>query len=260
MAESIATTLLPETENKRRSSYRSMADTSFSLYFLDCVSSDLPPGGLLPLHHEAAVEPVNSHQLVMGALLNDLAVIDHKNLVGMAHGFQPVGDHDDRLIVGQFRNGLHQLLFIFRIHIGGCLVQNDDGCVLHNRPGDGDALPFAAGEGRTALTDDGVKAVRQCHDKVIAARLLRCGLHLLHGGVGLAEADIVGDGVREQIGPLEHEGEIADEAVVAVLPHIPSAKAHTAGLHIPEPCHKIAEGCLAASGGPYCDCVYKKKL
>ena len=51
----------------------------------------------------------------MGALLNDLAVIDHKNLVGMAHGFQPVGDHDDRLIMGQFRNGLHQLLFIFGV-------------------------------------------------------------------------------------------------------------------------------------------------
>ena len=29
-------------------------------------------------------------------------------------------------------------------------------------------------------------------------------------------SDIVGDGVREQIDPLEHEGEIADETVVAV--------------------------------------------
>ena len=55
------------------------------------MKSDLPHGGLLPFHHEAAVEPANSNQLVMGALLNDLTVIDHKNLVGMAHGFQPVG-------------------------------------------------------------------------------------------------------------------------------------------------------------------------
>ena len=142
----------------------------------------------------------------------------------------------------------------------GCgFVQNDDRCVLHNRPGDGNALALAAGKRAACLADDGVKALRQRHDKVVAPRLLCSGLHLLHGGVGLAEADIVGDGVREQIGPLEHEGEIADEAVVAVLPHIPSAKAHTAGLHIPEPCHKIAEGCLAASGGPYCDCGYKKK-
>ena len=103
-----------------------MADTSFSLYFLDCVSSDLPPGGLLPLHHEAAVEPVNSHQLIMGALLDDLTVIDNEYFVGMAHGFQPMGNHDDRLIVSQFRNSLHQLLFIFGVNIGSGFVQNDD--------------------------------------------------------------------------------------------------------------------------------------
>ena len=151
---------ITETENKRRSSYRSIADTSFFSYFLDCVSSDLPPGGLLPLHHEAAVESVNSNQLVMCTLLNDLTVIDNEYFVGVAHSFQPVSDHDDRLIVGQFRNGLHQLLFIFGVNIGRGLVQNDDGCVLHNGPGNGDALPLAAGERCTALTDNSVKAVR----------------------------------------------------------------------------------------------------
>ena len=51
------------------------------------MKSDLPPGGLLPLHHEAAVEPVNSNQLVMGALLDDLAVIDNEYFVGVVHGF-----------------------------------------------------------------------------------------------------------------------------------------------------------------------------
>ena len=213
------------------------------------VKSDLPPGGLLPLHHEAAVEPVNSHQLVMGALLNDLAVIDNKNLVGMAHGFQPVGDHDDRLIVGQFCNGLHQLLFIFGVNIGSGLIQNDDGCVLHNRPRNGNSLPLTAGERRTAFADDGVKAVRQCHDKVVAADFFRSGLHLLQGGIGLSKADIVGNGVREQIGPLKHKGKIADETVIAVFPHIPSAKAHAAALHVPEPRHEIAQRGLAGAGG-----------
>ena len=78
-----------------------MADTSFFVGILGCAVSDFPPGGLLPLYHEAAVEPVNSNQLVVGALLDDLTVIDHKNLVDMAHSFQPVSNQDDRLIVGQ---------------------------------------------------------------------------------------------------------------------------------------------------------------
>ena len=81
------------------------------------VSSDLPSGSLLAFHHKAAVESVNSHQLIVRALLNDFAVIDHEYPIGVAHGFQPVGDHNDRLIVGQFRNGLLQLLFIFVVNI-----------------------------------------------------------------------------------------------------------------------------------------------
>ena len=79
--------------------------------------------------------------------------------------------------------------------------------------------------------------------------LFRRDLHLLHGGIRLSKADVIGDGVREQIDPLEHEGEIADGAVVAVFPHIPPLEAHAAGLHIPEPHHKIAESGLAGAGG-----------
>ena len=65
--------------------------------------------------------------------------------------------------------------------------------------------------------------------------LFRRGLHLLHGGIRLSKADIVGNRVREQIDPLEHEGEIADGAVVAVFPHIPH--------------HKIAQRGLVAARG-----------
>ena len=62
------------------------------------------------------------HQLVMRALLDDLTVIDHKNLVGMAHSFQPMGNHDDGLVLGQLGDGLHQLFFIFRVNIGCSFV------------------------------------------------------------------------------------------------------------------------------------------
>ena len=48
-----------------------MADTSFFSYFLDCVASDLPPGGLLALYHESAVEAIHGYQLLMGTLLDE---------------------------------------------------------------------------------------------------------------------------------------------------------------------------------------------
>ena len=99
-----------------------MADTSFSSYFLDCGALYFPPCSLLAFDNKATVESVNSDQLLMSALLNDLTMIDHEYPVGISHGFQPVRDHDNRFIMGQLGDGLHQLFFIFRVYIGGCLI------------------------------------------------------------------------------------------------------------------------------------------
>ena len=52
--------------------------------------------------------------------------------------------------MGQLADGPHQLLLVLRVHIGRGLVENDDGGVLHDGPGDGDPLAFAAGERRGA--------------------------------------------------------------------------------------------------------------
>ena len=43
----------------------------------------------------------------MTDLLDDLTVIDNEYFVGIAHSFQPMGNHDDRLIISQLRDGLH---------------------------------------------------------------------------------------------------------------------------------------------------------
>ena len=107
--------------------------------------------------------------------------------------------------MGQLCDCLHQLFLILGVDIRRRLIEDDYGRVLHNCPRDGDALALAAGERRAALPYHGVKAVGQRHDEVIAARLLCCGHHFLHGSVGLAEADVVGNGVGEQVRPLEHK-------------------------------------------------------
>lgn len=76
------------------------------------------------------------------------SAVQHQDLVGAADGFQPVGDHENGLVTGQGLNGLLQPVLVFRVHVGGGLVQNDDGGVLQPGPGNGDALPLTAGEGR----------------------------------------------------------------------------------------------------------------
>ena len=128
--------------------------------------------------------------------------------MGVADGLEPMGDHDDGLFVGQGVDGLHQLLLVLRIHVGGGLVQDDDGRVLHHGPSDGQPLPLTAGEGAAGLADDGVIALGQLHDEVVAAGPLRRLDDLFHGGIRLAEADVVGHGVVEETDILEYEAEI----------------------------------------------------
>ena len=84
--------------------------------------SELPANSLFTTADKMAIDAILYHKLVVSALLDDLAVIDNEYPVGVAHGFQPVGDHNDRLIVGQFCNGLHLIC-----HSLGCDGVGNDG-------------------------------------------------------------------------------------------------------------------------------------
>ena len=55
---------------------------------------------LLPaIDNKPAAESVKSNQFVMRALLNDLAEINNKDHASISYRFEPVSDHDNRLIV-----------------------------------------------------------------------------------------------------------------------------------------------------------------
>ena len=58
--------------------------------------------------------------------------------------------------------------FVLHIQAGGGLVQQDDGRILQEGAGDGDALTLAAGKSAAVLADVGVSLVRQLLGKFIA--------------------------------------------------------------------------------------------
>ena len=166
----------------------------------------------------------------------------------MLHCFQPVGDHYDGLLCRQRLNSLHQLIFIFRIHICCGFIQEYHGSVLHHGPGDGDALLLTAGERRAALTDHGVIPFRQGLDKVVAAGLLRCFDHILHRRFRLSETNVVCNGIMEQIYALKDEGKVLHQGVHIVLFYVSSIQCNCAGINIPEAGQKIYQRGLSASG------------
>ena len=58
------------------------------------------------------VDAVLLHQFIMFAFLNDLSFVDHNDLIGVPDGFQPVRNHDDRLLLRKVFDRLGQFFFI----------------------------------------------------------------------------------------------------------------------------------------------------
>ena len=83
-----------------------------------------------------------------------------------------------RSCISCFQGGLHGPLD-FGVQGARGLVQDQDGRVLEQGPGDGDALPLAARTREAPVLGRcrGVVALRQCHDELVGVGLLRGRLH-----------------------------------------------------------------------------------
>ena len=98
----------------------------------------------LPLD-ELFVGTTRSNQLVVRALLKDLALAHYDNLVGVPDGGESVGD-DDAGLSGALHEGVEGLLYLMlTLGIqGACrLIQEDDLRPAHQSPSDCDPLLLA---------------------------------------------------------------------------------------------------------------------
>ena len=185
--------------------------------------------------HKFLVFSGDVRQLGMGSLLNEPPVVQHKDLIRLLDGRQPVRNGDDGLAARQLGERLLDQMLVFGVDAGGCLIQNDDRRIFQDRPGDGDALLFAAGQRAAALADDRVIAVRESQNKFVAAGLFRRLDHFLVGGVGLAEPYVAAHGVMKEIDILKHHGYIGQQAVAGELAQIVSADSDAPRLWVVEP-------------------------
>ena len=81
----------------------------------------------------------------MGAVLDDAALGDDQDAVGIFDGGQAVG-HDEAGAAGEhLGDGVLDGLLGFRVDGGGGLVQHEDGRVGQDGAGEGDQLLFARG-------------------------------------------------------------------------------------------------------------------
>jgi hypothetical protein len=105
---------------------------------------------------QLGVQPAGGEQLLVGAALHDLAVVEHQDLVGVRDRREPVRD-DDRGAPpeGRVECGLHERL-VLGVEVTGRLVEDHDRRALEQHAGDRDPLLLSAREAIAALADDRV--------------------------------------------------------------------------------------------------------
>ena len=97
-----------------------------------------------------------------------------------------------------------------------------------------DALPLAAGQGPAQLTHGGVIPLGQAADKAVQCGLFAGRFHFFAGGIPLGDADVVLDGVVEQLRLLGHKALLCPQGGRVHPADVLLAKADGAGVHIPE--------------------------
>ena len=125
------------------------------------------PGLDLP---EAAVQSGLPGELGVGPGLDDPAAVENDDAVGVNKGGQPVGDHKRRGPAPALLQRLEDHRLGLPVDGAHGVVEDEQGRVLQHGPGDGHALPLAAGKGDPALADKGVVALFKGEDRVVDAR------------------------------------------------------------------------------------------
>ena len=126
----------------------------------------------------------------MGAPLDDPSLVQHDDLVGIAHGGEPVGDHQHGPVLHQAIDRLLDQSLRFGVEGAGGLVEDQDRRVAQQCPGDRDPLALSAGQTGAPLAQDGVVPLGELTDELGRVRRLGRGLDLLAGGVGRAVGDV----------------------------------------------------------------------
>src|ERR1041384_5449608 len=120
---------------------------------------------------ELCVEPARLvREREVSPLLDDPALLEDQDDVGVHHRAEPVSDNDRALASEQSIEGLLHEVLGLRIERARRLVEDDELGVLQDRPSDRDALLLPAGELDAALADAGRVLVVEALDELVRVR------------------------------------------------------------------------------------------
>ena len=200
---------------------------------------------------ELGVKAVSGQKLVVGALLDDLAVLHHQDDVRLADGGQPVGHDEAGAALHHLGEGFLDAHFGAGVDRAGGLVQNQHGGQAEHHPRDAQKLLLALADVAAVLGQDGVVAGGQPLDEAVGVSGFGRRHDLLAGGVGAAVGDVLPHGAGPQPGVLQHHAVAAPQRGAGGLADVGAGHPDAAAVHVIKAHQQVDEGGLAAAGGAH---------
>ena len=165
-------------------------------------------GGLFLILHapELVVGSAGTGHLLLGALVDDAAFLEHDDVVGEARDVLAVGDHERR--APELVHRRDHLVLDAGVEQRGRLVEHEQVGPGEPRPGERDELALRGGEVVALLLDDVVEAAGKHREQVVGTDRPDRRLDLGVAGVGLPVADVRRDRALEQERVLGDDAEL----------------------------------------------------
>ena len=123
---------------------------------------------------QLGVQAAQAHQFLVAAVFGDPAALEDVDPVGVPDAGEPVGDQQDRAVVGACASPdlFEQVVFGAGVQCGGGFVADQQGSVPEEAACRRESLPLAAGEFLAAVepsVQQGVETVRQGRDDLVGS-------------------------------------------------------------------------------------------
>ncbi len=198
---------------------------------------------------QLGVSPARGEEFVVAALLDDSALLEDDDLVGVADGAEAVGDDEAGSSAPQFGEGGLDEGFTFCVEVAGGFVEDEDPGIGEESTSDGEPLALSAAEPDASFSDDGVVALFECGDEGIGVGGACGGEDLGAGGVSSRVGDVVGDGAVEQEDVLLDDAEVCAVFGDGEIAEVDAVDEDATVGGVVEASDEVGEGCLAGAAG-----------
>ena len=196
---------------------------------------------------ELPVFAVLGEQLFVRATLDDTAVLEDHDRVGIAHGGQAVRDHKRGASAHDAVHTALDKLFGTRVDGARGLVQDEHRRIGHGNARDSEQLALALRQVGAVGRDRRVVPSRQAADKRVSAGCLGSGAHFLVGRVELAKADVLRNGAAKQVCVLQHNAERPAQAGLGNVLDVDAVVRDLAVIDLVEAVDEVGDGRLSGA-------------